>query len=308
MADKAKMLLIVLIVLMVVSLGLAGVLFVSLQKEQISRAALQEELNTVTAAKKSAELKIEESKKKVAELENKVIENNTQIETLNKELLQQKTEKEDALAEILQMKENLEQQKTLRSLLQDQVAAAQGDAKKMQEELNKLKALKAGLEDKIKDLEKSSEYVELGKIIVTPETPSLFGTPIPETVEETVKVKEGANAAVAKDTVSSGVGSAAKEQPAGSSKLPAEKAKKDHLPSGADGKVLVVNRDYNFVVINLGSKDGVGIGNEFSIYRNDKYIGVVKVEKVHDSMAAAGFGPNDLKDKINEGDKVVRKK
>lgn len=300
MAGKAKILLVVLIVLMVISLGLAGVLFFSLQKEQASLAALQEELNIVSAAKKSAELKIEETKRTVAGLEDKIIANNIQIENLNKELLQEKTEKEDAFAKILQLKETLDQQTTLRTVLQEQIAAAEGDTKKVQAELNKLKAIKAELEDKIKDLEKSSEYVELGKIVVTPETPSLFGTPIPETAEE--------NTAVAKDIAPSGAVSGAKEQPAGSSKPAIDKAKKDRSSSGVDGKVLVVNRDYNFVVINLGSKDGVGIGDEFSIYHNDKYVGVVKVEKVHDSMAAAGFGANDLKDKVSEGDKVVRKK
>lgn len=304
MADKAKILLIVLIVLMVISLGLAGVLFFSLQKEQTARATIQEELTVVTVAKKSAELKMEETKNKVAELENKIIDNNTQIETLNKELLQQKAEKEDAFVRVKQMQETLEQQTTLRTVLQEQVAVAEVDAKKMQEELNKLKVLKAELEEKIKDLEKSSEYVELGKIVVTPETPSLFGTPLPETVE----VQEGIKAVVVNDKVSSGIGSGAKGQSAGTSKLPAEKAKKDNSSKELEGKVLVVNRDYNFAVINLGSKDGVGIGNEFSIYNNDKYIGVVKVEKVHDSMAAAGFGASDLKDKINEGNKVVRKK
>jgi hypothetical protein len=74
-----------------------------------------------------------------------------------------------------------------------------------------------------------------------------------------------------------------------------------------EGKVLVVNNDYNFIVINLGNKEGVEIGQLFSVYRGNKYIGDVKVEKVHDSMSAAGFVTPDIKDKVNEGDKVVRK-
>jgi hypothetical protein len=60
-------------------------------------------------------------------------------------------------------------------------------------------------------------------------------------------------------------------------------------------------------VINLGSKDGVALGNEFAVYRNNKFIGDMKVEKVHDAMAAAGFSSPDMKDKVNEGDKVVQK-
>lgn len=77
--------------------------------------------------------------------------------------------------------------------------------------------------------------------------------------------------------------------------------------SQLEGKVLVINKDYNFVVINLGGKDGVGTGNVFSVYRNNKYLGDIKVEKIHDSMAAAGFVTKDLKGVINEGDKVLGK-
>ena len=73
-----------------------------------------------------------------------------------------------------------------------------------------------------------------------------------------------------------------------------------------EGKIMVVNKDYNFAVLNLGSKDGVNTGDEFSVYHAGKVIGVLKVEKVHESMAAAGF-PEELKNIISENDKVVQK-
>ena len=72
--------------------------------------------------------------------------------------------------------------------------------------------------------------------------------------------------------------------------------------------MLVVNKDYNFAVINVGSKDGVRVGATFSVYHDAEYLGDVKIEKVHDSMAAAGFVTAALKNKIGEGDKVVQKK
>jgi Skp family chaperone for outer membrane proteins len=74
-----------------------------------------------------------------------------------------------------------------------------------------------------------------------------------------------------------------------------------------EGKVLVINKDYNFVVINLGSKDGVKLGDIFSIYHSNNYVGDVKVEKVHDSMAAAGFVSEGLRDKVSEGDRITQK-
>src|SRR3989338_2046206 len=93
--------------------------------------------------------------------------------------------------------------------------------------------------------------------------------------------------------------------PEGESK--AETGEKTDSIGQLQGKVLVVNKDYNFAVISLGKKDGIGIGNIFSVYRNNKYLGDIKIEKIHDSMAAAGFVTKDIKGIINECDQVLRK-
>jgi biopolymer transport protein ExbB/TolQ len=74
-----------------------------------------------------------------------------------------------------------------------------------------------------------------------------------------------------------------------------------------EGQVLVINKDYNFAVINLGNREGVKLDDVFSVYHRHKYIGDILVEKVHDSMSAAGFVSGNIKDKISEGDKVVQK-
>lgn len=74
-----------------------------------------------------------------------------------------------------------------------------------------------------------------------------------------------------------------------------------------EGKVLVVNKEYNFAVISFGSKDGVKLGDLFSIYSGNKYVGDVKVEKLHDSMSAAGFMSEDIKSRVKEGDRVEKK-
>jgi hypothetical protein len=61
------------------------------------------------------------------------------------------------------------------------------------------------------------------------------------------------------------------------------------------------------VVTNLGKKEGIDIGDVFSVYHGPDYIGDVKIEKIHDSMSAAGFVSAETKDKVSEGDKVIQK-
>jgi len=78
------------------------------------------------------------------------------------------------------------------------------------------------------------------------------------------------------------------------------------LNRGIEGKVLVVNKEFNFAVINLGSKDKIKVGDEFAVTHAGNYIGDIKVEKVHEGMAAAGFAVA-LKDLIKENDLVAQK-
>lgn len=79
------------------------------------------------------------------------------------------------------------------------------------------------------------------------------------------------------------------------------------LATQLEGKILVVNKEYNFVVINLGSKDGVKAGDIFLVYRGNTYLGEIKVEKVHDSMSAAGFVSPEMKQQVSEGDRILSK-
>lgn len=71
-----------------------------------------------------------------------------------------------------------------------------------------------------------------------------------------------------------------------------------------EGKILVVNKDYDFAVINLGKNDGLSLSDTLSVYQKDKYLGNVKVEELRDKLAVVNFDA-DIKDKIKEGDTVI---
>ena len=253
--------------------------YVNLQKETVKSAALQEELTNTKEAQKILESKMDEAKKTIQGLETKLKDNLTQIMSLGKDLQQEKSRKEDALNQVDRLKMDLQQQQSLRSDLENKFTRAQEEAKRMQAELSALEGKKAELEVKIKELEEKSQGVELGTIVVAPETTI---TPVKaEPVKKAEPAKKSEKAAAKKQM----------QEP--------------QTSGGMEGKILVVNKDYNFAVINLGNKDGVNVGNTFAVYHNNKYLGDVKVEKVHDSMAAAGFSSEDMRNKVSEGDKVV---
>jgi hypothetical protein len=69
----------------------------------------------------------------------------------------------------------------------------------------------------------------------------------------------------------------------------------------SEGQVLVVNKEFDFVVVNLGENDGLKVGSKLQVYKDDQTLGTVEVEKIYGNMSAATLLPDADKDKIKEG-------
>ncbi len=190
------------------------------------------------------------------------------------------------------LKDSTAQINALNSQLQEEKAAkeeALARMTQMQDDLDQQKKMRSDLE---KNLNKAQDDVRSIKVQlrnINTEKARL---------EEKLKTLEGkSDVELGKIVVSPESGQAV-QPPAAGSAVAAQ---------GLEGKVLVLNKEYNFVVINLGAKDGLAAGELFSVYRGNTYLGDVKVEKVQDVMSAAGFVADDVKNKVKEGDKVVKK-
>jgi hypothetical protein len=70
------------------------------------------------------------------------------------------------------------------------------------------------------------------------------------------------------------------------------------------GKVLVVNDRYDFVVVDVGARDGVEKGMVLIVHRGNQFIGKCQVEKVYTDKAAADLVLDWMKDDILVGDGV----
>lgn len=275
MADHTKIGKLILIALIIISLAISGIVFGLFQKERAKNLNLQVQLEDVKTKQRLAEARLDESKKLISDMQLKLQDAQTQIESLNKDVQKERDARQQVLTQIDQLKSDLENQKEMRVTLEKKITQAQDEANKAKSQVKELEARKNELEQKLKSIEDKSQPeqaksrgVELGKIVVGPETNSQL------TDIQTTQISPQENKSVAAEL---------------------------------SGKILVINKDYNFAVINLGNKDGVKIGDVFSVYHKDKFIGDVKVEKVHDSMSAAGFTSSDVKNKFSEGDKVVLK-
>lgn len=260
-----------LILLIVVALALAGGIFYLYQQERAKNLSLNEQLQEVNNKYKITDEELRKTKQYSSDLEFKLRASETKITNITDELQKEKAAREDALMKLEEISSALEQQKTLRTDLENKLTQAHNDLKKLQEQLKTLENKKVELENKLKEM---SAVPSGGAAQNNVELGTIVVTP-----------------------------ESAKAVPA-ASKTPA----KANKPKAAlEGKVLVINKEYNFAIINLGNKDGVGVGDIFVVYHANKHIGDISVEKVHDSMSAAGFLSADLKNKVSEGDKVVAK-
>jgi hypothetical protein len=92
---------------------------------------------------------------------------------------------------------------------------------------------------------------------------------------------------------SSGVGAAAASAPA----APA---------SGESGaQVINYNRTYNFITLNLGTRDGLKKNMQVSIVRDGKLVAKATVKQIRDAVSAAAVIPDSMRSEIRAGDRVA---
>ncbi len=74
------------------------------------------------------------------------------------------------------------------------------------------------------------------------------------------------------------------------------------------GKVLLINRENSFVVINLGQDTGVIVGNTFSVYRDDREIAILEVIQIRSLIAACDIVKESKTIKVGDSVKLSEKK
>jgi hypothetical protein len=76
-------------------------------------------------------------------------------------------------------------------------------------------------------------------------------------------------------------------------------------PTGLTGRILVVNPDWNFVVLDVGSEAGLGTQTELIVYRTDQLVGRVRVSSVQNQTAVAEILQDWQQQPLREGDHVL---
>ena len=295
MGDRSKGPVILLVILLIVAAAAAFLGFIALQKEKEINATLTEENKELEVKKRSAEKQAADLKKQIEGLNQeigqqkaKLQDYENKISEINNELVSEREAKESALSEVASIREASESARKDKAALETQLRSAQEELNSIRNQLTSLEGIKQELEQRLSSKPKEAEVKVPAKSAPKPEGDGAASNSRSHKVEE---VKPG-EVQLEKIVVAP---NPQEEAPVVSSTVPLE------------GKVLVVNREYDFIVINLGQKDGVNLGDTFEVLRKDKSLGQAKVEEVRDTMSVATPGTKDMIKQIKEDDRVVRR-
>ncbi len=247
-------------------LGLAGVgMSVYLQQqEHQARLAAEQQAASTRAQNQQLQQEVSQAHEIAKQLEENVSRSNEQLRQLTDEL----TKQQDSNRMLSQSVD--ERQQELSRLSQE--------FEKVSAERNTLTAELAQLKDEQQRLRAQLGELETAKRDLETKVTELSTHPTVELDKVVVTPESAAPAASAPSMPSA--------------------------PGGMQGQVVVVNREYDFIVMNLGRNQGLQIGQEFQISRGEEVLGRVKVEKVYDELSAAAILPDSKKDSIREGDQV----
>ncbi len=78
-----------------------------------------------------------------------------------------------------------------------------------------------------------------------------------------------------------------------------ESRKEEWFPA----RVLLLNKEFSFAILNLGRKNGLNVGDKFLILRDNQRLGAGYVDKIYKDISIVTFF-SPLKNDIKEGDKV----
>ncbi len=259
---------------------------------------------------------------KKAELEAKVEELERLLrekEIARKEAIQKKVELEIKVSKLelqnRELKRQLDYAHRMIDLLSRDFVREKENRRAMKELLDRIEKENELMKDKVADLTRSETYLEK-KLANTEQEKELLrrhvedmNTIIRESIQQIMslsdKMKE-INLSSSKDLGKAKVVDLPPIVVGKQSSSAKEKVVPSTTESGikVEGKILNVNEAHNFVVIDLGRKDGVVEGMEFDVVRNGEKIARVKVRMLKDNVCAADIIKFYGSSEIKVGDKV----
>ncbi|MBL7081738.1 MAG: hypothetical protein ISS44_04140 [Candidatus Omnitrophica bacterium] len=214
------------------------------------------------------------------DLQRKFEYNQKLLDTISVELVREKNDRNQLL-------NNLQTIKSENKTLRRQIGLLTKQESTLQEKLDKTEEEKGGLARQIRETELmlKQKAIQIERI----KTELLKPLAVAQTLQQEPKKEE------------TKIQPEQKEQTRESVELPPIVVSSSGRQS-LSGKLIAVNKDHNFVVVDLGENKGIRMGMSFSVLRDNQVIGNIEVIQVRKTIAACDIKVANTSFKI--GDRV----
>jgi len=292
MNSSGKTLTVFLIVIAVLLISLTAIAVFFFLKEVEVRKALEYNLEQMQVKEVSLKKALEEAKKEIFLYEEQKKETSEEIESLQGELDLVQGLREEIKKENRKLMDELETDRQTNQALKEDLEEELAKAKEKIEAL--LQENKTTV-SRNKELDAQRNELKERYQLLLKQIKDLGEIPVVEQMKESLMPEGG------KELSEQGKMTQEAEENVELGKIVVK-------PKGQkQGKIISVDKETDFVIINLGEEDGLKKDAVLSIYRGENYIGDIKVSRVLPEMSAADFVPPLKNHQVREDDQVIIK-
>ncbi|MEK6733050.1 MAG: hypothetical protein AABY55_05425 [Candidatus Omnitrophota bacterium] len=221
-----------------------------------------------------------------------------------------------------------------RLVVEDKLAATLKDKRNLEKELEASKSAKeqaeakiAKIEDKVKEIstqlsefkqksesagvELNAKKIELAKLKVDLENEKKEKLNISKKLDslqadyDRIK-REAARLTNEKIDLENKVGELQdKQQSVNLDKIVVNTSEAEPKAAALQGKILVVNKEYGFIVNDIGQDKSVQKGAKFDVMDGSRFLGQVEIDKVYDTMSSATVLPGGKINDMKKGNTII---
>lgn len=292
MNSSGKVLIIFLVITAVLLISLTAISLFFFQKETERRKLAEVTLEEYQGEKVKIDEELKELKKQNFLLQEKNKESEARVNDLSDELELEDGLREEMKLETVSLEKKLEELKAEKEASAREVEEEEELHKKLVKNLSvskqKIKELKAQLKAEIERSQKLGQLYEQKQ-----QEEAARAESIKKSQSEAIVEDNNVEETLSDDSASLGIEleeiiiapRAPKTQETAAELIFKETASVSG--SASDGRILSVDTETEFVIVSLGKEDGLAIGNVLSVYRNENYVGDIKITRLQSEMSAA---------------------
>ena len=292
MNSSGKVLIIFLVITAILIISLTAISLFFFQKETERRKLSEATLEEYQIEKMKVEDDLKELKKQNFLLQEKNKESEARVIDLSDELELESGLREEMKIETVSLEETIDQltkeKETFVKGIEEKEALHEKLTKDLSASEQKIKELEAQLKAEIERSQKLGQLYEKKQQEEALKLEKIQELQAATTVGNTDTKKEvsrdGANLGVELEEIVIGRTTSQTRDGLSGSIF-------KEIPSVFDlplnGRILSVDTETEFVIVSLGEKDGLVLGNVLSVYRNENYVGDIKITRLQSKMSAA---------------------